>query len=378
MEIIFLLGCIQAFFFATLFYSRKEIALPHKVLIAFFILNGLILLDHYFELKRIIFDYPHLLGLTYTLPIALGPLLFYYTLVMTAEKRPDFRLFLFSHGIPFILLTLYFLFDYYFLPAHEKLEYYYRESGDETSMAVYIAEFFLNFSVPVYAVVSLLHLKKYVRKIKSKFSYTENINLRWLTVILWFYTGISIVMLITNLFSDIIPVFSFLVGDTLIYSAFVFGVFGIGYYGIKQKVIFIESTTRVAGTEDLTQKGRYQKSSLTVTENDPNLERLFKLMEKEKVYLNSQLSLKELAGRMNFTENNLSQLINEGLGKNFYDFVNAYRVAEVKQKIKKREYAHLTLFGIAQECGFNSKSSFNSIFKQHTGITPSEFKKSSF
>jgi AraC-like DNA-binding protein len=349
--------------------------LPHKVLIVFFLLNGLLLLDHYLELKRIIFEYPHLLGLTYTLPIALGPLLFYYTRVMTGEKRPAFRKFLFTHGIPFILLTLYFLFDYYFLPAHEKLEYYYRESEGETSLVVYVTEFFLNFSIPVYAVLSLIHLKKYVKKLKSKFSYTENINLRWLAVILWFYTGISMLMLITNLFSDIIPIFSFLFGDSLIYGVFVIGVFGIGYYGIKQKVIYIESTTTII--EDLKQKGRYRKSSLTVTENDPNLEQLFKLMEADKVYLNSQLSLKELAGKMNFTENNLSQLINEGLGKNFYDFVNAYRVEEVKQKIKKPEYGHLTLFGIAQECGFNSKSSFNSIFKQHTGITPSEFRKAS-
>jgi AraC-like DNA-binding protein len=112
-----------------------------------------------------------------------------------------------------------------------------------------------------------------------------------------------------------------------------------------------------------------------VAENDPNVVRLLMIMETEKLYRNSRLSLKELAERMGFTENRLSQVINEGLNKNFYDFVNDYRVNEVIDVIRSRQRPHLTLLGLALEAGFNSKSSFNNIFRQKTGMTPSEFRK---
>lgn len=369
MDLIFLIGTVQAFFFATLLYSRKKILHSHKVLILFFIVNGLILLDHFLELKGTIFKHPHLLGLTYTLPIALGPILFYYTRVMTEEKKPSDRILL--HFLPFALLTLYFVFDYYFLSASEKLAYYYRESEGKTSIMVYITEFFLNFSVPFYAILSIVALNRHLKSIKSKFSYMEKINLKWLSVILTFFIAISVIILITNLLTDIIPVFSFMIGDSLIYGGVVIAIFFIGYYGIKQKAIYPEE-----GIFNVSKKGKYQRSGLVITENDPTLKRLLSVMETEKLYRNNRLSLQDLAERLGLTENKTSQLINEGLGKNFYDFVNEYRVKEVKLMIRKGEHDHLSLLGIALDCGFNSKSSFNSIFKQHTGQTPSEYKKS--
>jgi AraC-like DNA-binding protein len=372
MDLLFLIGAVQSFFFATLLFSRTQIVFYHKILIAFFFLNGLLLLDHFLELKGIVFDHPHLLGLTYTLPLMTGPILYYYTIALTEEKRSSVPISFYKHSIPFVLLTGYFLFDYYFLSAEEKLGYYYRETEGKTSIMVYITEVCLNVSLPAYSVLSLICLKDHLRKIKNKFSYIENISLRWLAVILFLFGLISGVVLLTNIFSDIIPIFSFTVGDSLMYGSLVFVIFFIGYYGIKQKAIYSESQDETMFETN----AKYQRSGLRMTENDPNLARLLTMMETEKLYRNSKLSLKELAVSMNFTENNLSQLINNGLGKSFYDFINEYRVNEVIEVIKSKQLEHLTLLGIAFESGFNSKSSFNSIFKQKTGMTPSEFKKS--
>jgi len=86
--------------------------------------------------------------------------------------------------------------------------------------------------------------------------------------------------------------------------------------------------------------------------------------------------LSDLADKMNSSTNHLSQAINENRLINFFDYVNGYRVEQVKRLIGDSKYDHYTLFGIGLECGFNSKSSFNQIFKEHTGKTPSEFKKS--
>lgn len=371
MDLLFLLGAVQSFFFATLLFSRTQIVFHHRILIAFFFLNGLLLLDHFLELKGIVFDHPHLLGLTYTLPLMTGPILYFYAIVLTEEKRSSASTFFLKHSIPFVLLTGYFLFDYYFLSGEEKLAYYYQETEGETSIMVYITEFCLNVSLPAYSVLSLIRLKYHLIRIKGKFSNIEDIGLRWFAVILFLFTLISGIVLLTNIFSDVIPIFSFTVGDNLMYGSLAFAIFFIGYFGIKQKAIYPEIQDETVSETSV----KYQRSGLMITENDPNLSSLLTMMEAEKLYRNNSLSLKELAVRMDFTENKLSQLINEGLGKNFYDFVNEYRVNEVIEVIKSKEHEHLTLLGIAFESGFSSKSSFNNIFKRKTGMTPSEFKR---
>ena len=89
----------------------------------------------------------------------------------------------------------------------------------------------------------------------------------------------------------------------------------------------------------------------------------------------SQLSLEGLAGQVGMTKHDLSQLINDQLNTNFFGFVNDYRIEAFKERLTQKEYEHYTLLGIALETGFNSKSSFNSIFKKAEGITPSAYKK---
>jgi AraC-like DNA-binding protein len=85
------------------------------------------------------------------------------------------------------------------------------------------------------------------------------------------------------------------------------------------------------------------------------------------------LSLADLARRMRTNPVVLSQVINMGVGKNFNDFVNHYRVEEFKQQAKKPTNAHLSLLGIALDCGFNSKATFNRAFRKFTGTSPGEF-----
>ena len=80
-----------------------------------------------------------------------------------------------------------------------------------------------------------------------------------------------------------------------------------------------------------------------------------------------------MAAKLGVHPNYLSQVINQRENKNFYDFVNTYRVAEFKRLISMPRNQHLTLLSVAFDCGFNSKSSFNRYFKKATGQTPSEY-----
>lgn len=105
-------------------------------------------------------------------------------------------------------------------------------------------------------------------------------------------------------------------------------------------------------------------------------QKLNKLMFEEKVYLDQSLNLKMLADKLGLSSGYLSQIINEYEKKNFFDYINAYRVEEVKSKIVDPSHQHLNLLGIAYESGFKSKSTFNLAFKKHTKMTPSAYKRS--
>ncbi|HTF80912.1 MAG TPA: AraC family transcriptional regulator, partial [Cytophagales bacterium] len=96
---------------------------------------------------------------------------------------------------------------------------------------------------------------------------------------------------------------------------------------------------------------------------------------KDKLYKTEGLSIKELAEKSGFQSYLVSQAINSVLNKTFFELVNEYRIEESKRLLTNPAYNHLSLVGIGFEAGFNSKTTFNSLFKKHTGFTPSEYKK---
>lgn len=102
---------------------------------------------------------------------------------------------------------------------------------------------------------------------------------------------------------------------------------------------------------------------------------LKRVLKENRYYLEPELSLSSLADELGLTTHELSRIINTAFKKSFNDFINEYRVAEVAQKMQDPAYDHLTLMGIAYDCGFNSQSTFHRAFKELTGKTPAEYKK---
>ncbi|SHH52387.1 helix-turn-helix domain-containing protein [Winogradskyella jejuensis] len=111
----------------------------------------------------------------------------------------------------------------------------------------------------------------------------------------------------------------------------------------------------------------------SVSEND--IATVNYLMVEQKAYLNPELNLSDLAKMANMTRGQLSETINSGYNKNFNDFVNGYRVEAFKTMLKENKQQQLSLLGIAQECGFNSKATFNRVFKKLTSFSPTEYLK---
>jgi AraC-like DNA-binding protein len=97
------------------------------------------------------------------------------------------------------------------------------------------------------------------------------------------------------------------------------------------------------------------------------------LMQTQKVYTNPELSLTQLAKQLNTNPSILSKVINQGFKLNFNDFINNYRINAIKEKLIAGEQKTQTLLGIAYDCGFNSKATFNRAFKKETGVSPKDW-----
>lgn len=149
----------------------------------------------------------------------------------------------------------------------------------------------------------------------------------------------------------------------LVYLTLWIGLEGLG----RGNIIFVKHNEEKGENKNF--------SRLTPLEIQSHVEKINELMASEKVYLNENLNLREFALHLKADPNLISFILNNHLGGNFYDFVNRYRIEEVKNKLNNPGYKHLSLLGIALESGFNSKTTFNRVFKQVTGVTPSEFLK---
>jgi AraC-like DNA-binding protein len=130
-----------------------------------------------------------------------------------------------------------------------------------------------------------------------------------------------------------------------------------------------------AGIEFKEANEKYVGSGLNEGEIGNYYSQLLSILENEKLYLNPELVLQDLADRMHTSSKILSQVINQRSGLNFFDFINSYRCEEVKSIMADAD-PKVTILEIMYQAGFNSKSSFNKEFKKLNGVTPTEYRRS--
>lgn len=206
---------------------------------------------------------------------------------------------------------------------------------------------------------------RYQAFILQEVSNKEGVDISWVRFFLVVFLLINIYFLF-SLFATIhLNNDSWLERTTaLIFSL---SVFALGYKGILQKEIVQPEKEMEIHTPSL---------PTAISKPDQELvDKLLTYMTEKKPYLDAELTLSFLAKDLNISRSQLSVLINEGTGDNFYDFVNKYRVEEVKRLMTDPQVKNYNLLGIALEAGFKSKSTFNLIFKRFTGLTPTEYRK---
>jgi AraC-like DNA-binding protein len=168
--------------------------------------------------------------------------------------------------------------------------------------------------------------------------------------------------------------------DHFIYIAASILIYSIGYFSLRQPQIFTQvvddsvEKPLLDSKIETEERISYQKSGLTDEEAQSHLKDLLQIMDIKKPYLNSDLTLKDLAAELSISQHNLSEILNTQLNRNFYDFVNGYRIEEVKRRMSDLESEKYSLLAIAYDSGFNSKSAFNTIFKKQTNVTPSQYR----
>jgi AraC-like DNA-binding protein len=372
MNVIFVIGATLSFFLAFLVFSKKNKTAGDYVLGSYLAVFGLYFIILY--LDSIAIKYPQIINLLgFNIPLLGGPFIFLYVLVMVKTNN-KFKAVYWLHGLPYLLFNLYSVLYFYFPDAAKKTD-----SINITleSISIFKISFYLVANA-VYVIWAIFILNKHKKKLGENFSYTEDIDLVWLKLVVSGFGAFWVVVLILHLF-DKYPITAISPLGYAIYLTLTLYIFFLGYFGLKQQAIYTSAAAninKIDGTDPVIKKKEpYKHSVLKQTEAKKYLEKLLDYFNKEKPYLKGKLNIKEVSEYMDISVHHLSQLINEQLNKNFYDFVNGYRVQEVKARLFEPKYAQLTLLAIAYDCGFNSKSSFNSVFKKHTGLTPSQYLK---
>jgi len=384
MEVIFLIGAIQALFLSILLLTKKDKVIADTVLFACIMLSGFHIFTYYLYSIDILSDYPLLNILAVYLPMLEGVFTYVYVRTVTAKKNKFDKINL-LHGIPYLIFTII-LSALVFFNENSSSTEVIKDMYLNVPPFIEVTGFFNSFVGPIYIVLSWLLLQKHRKNILKDFSYTEEIDLKWLKYLVLSMGMVWIIVVITNVLSHFSGVITEKMATDLIYYSVAIVIFFEGYFGIKQQIIYSPSnnndpavlplTTEIKeSNKEKNTESRYIKSGLKKEESEKYLQSLLEYMKEDSPYINGKLSLKQVAQKMDISTNYLSQVINENLKKNFFDFVNEYRVNLVKQKMKDPTNSQYTLLALAYDCGFNSKSSFNVIFKKNTGLTPSEYLK---
>lgn len=381
MEILIILGAFQATFFFILFISKKRKIISDIILAFLFFVFAAHLAFVYYSFKSGYVFYTEYGFIPSGILIVCYSLMYVYSQALVSKINTFNKKWLY-HLIPIGLFYISII----PLAKQTYAEKAYSITHPTTSYYQLFVFGVLILFVIGYLLAILRLLKQHKISIRKMFSYEEDIDLKWLKILafllifLWLILSVFIAYFYyLNTTDKIITPKDQMTLDMQGQITFVAFVFLLGYFGIRQQVIYTPPQQKkpllAKDNEKRTIDVRYKKSGLKKEDSAIYLKELLLYMEKEKPFLNGKLSMKEVAEKLNISTNHLSQVINESLNQNFFDFVNTYRVDLIKQKMTEPSNKKFTIISLAYDCGFNSKSSFNSIFKKHTGLTPTEFLK---
>ncbi len=356
-HIISIIAIFQAVFLSAFLVSKKKFRNSNNILLAGILFLFALLMMHTFTFsegawpyfKKYWFIFPFFDNL----PLIIAPLVYFYFQSVkvkdfTINRRNSF------HFIPFVLFTAFFVF--YFLPQP-------KTNIIHPHNLYRIVKSLVIFHNLIYIILIIKHFD--LRILKRKYKQFENGK-----GIVHFFVVLSVAFISFWLieFGSLLVLCLFQVTDTCAYTTSLYFLAGfilfnsLLYIALSNQNIFVL-------------KAKYLSSNLNDNEKNDYLKYLESYMQKEKPYLDPEISIQKLSDQLSIPVRSLSQIINEYFNKNFREFINMYRIEECKKQLAGLNGSKTNISEIFYSLGFNSKSTFNTTFKKYTGQTPTQFKQ---
>ncbi|MEO7979233.1 helix-turn-helix domain-containing protein [Flavobacterium sp.] len=364
-----------SFFLAFLIYANlnKVNIKANRWLGTFILCIFLIQIDTLFQKSNYFAEGSFELEILSLVSLIIAPV-FYFSFVYYVEsnrkwKAVDNLHFLFAILMLVLIIISHFLEnDKIKTTSDKKIEYY----------TVFVFGILFCVMVTAYCIAAYIKIDKYQKNLYLYSSNIEAVNLNWLKQI-----SICVLVLAFIWLADILFQLSdaFFLYDYFSSLVNFFGICFIAFHSLKQKEVFpFNKEQKNEINAVISEISIVDDSRKKLISDEKLIEMkllLTELMEKEKPFLDFELSLLKLASLLNTSPHLLSYIINTGFNENFYQFINRYRIEQARKMILDPKMENLNLIGIAYESGFNSKTVFNTTFKKITNQTPSEFKKAS-
>ncbi len=368
--LLFLLLFISVF----LFTSDKGKRISNILIGCFFLALCLNLADSFLLLKQVYFQYPEWALWGSDILVLCGPLIYFYTQSVIYKdfhftKRRVF------HFLPFIVLFL--ITEVSYLSAGHDMQIKILKAIIERKIPATV--YMVSFAMYVYFFAYLFAAAKVVRQYETaasdRYSDSQKVTLGWLKTIIYFFLSLMLLSVVNVLLSFQAMKNAYFIGLAIMILLLLLFIIFVLFKALRNPGFFSVWNEKEIG--EAVHPDKYVSSQMPSPEKQLILEKLLQHMQSQKPYLEPDLTLEDLAAQIAIKPKLLSQVINELLQQNFFLFINHYRIEEAKRLLDNPKDKKITVLEVMYQVGFNSKSSFNTLFKKETGITPSEFKKNS-
>ncbi|MCS4225759.1 AraC family transcriptional regulator [Sphingobacterium sp. BIGb0165] len=356
-----------AFFLFTLKTKYKTSNLLFAV---FLLLNAIDVSEPLFNMMV---DGPSNLGMFKSTFVFLQIPIFYLYIISVCyadfKLKPKYLL----HLLPYLIVNLILLPRFYTVDAASKMSFIQNRQSMIEFQFIHIL---IHFQIVIYMITVFRVLRKSKKLYLENFAGKSVSSYNWLFQFTIVLTILYLVALLKNIlkFSDYPHISEWLKIGLLVSSLFVFCWYL--FKALNNPDIFrnIDSKLRLV-SELVSEENSREQSTIAEQKHNEELVKLRKYMVEKKPFLNPSLTIQDVSNEIEIPVRDLSLLINHQIGQHFYDFVNTYRIENAIEILKDQTKNRVTILEILYQVGFNSKSSFNTAFKKHTGITPTSYRK---
>ena len=303
--------------------------------------------------------------------LLIGPVIYFYT---KSLLNPSFKIDKKDrlHFIPALLYLAYSLVVF----VTDKLildEFYFYADGRDKDLANWYQTAGV-ISMSYYLILSLKHYSTYKKLVFDKVSFADSILFQWIQNFLIAFLSIIILRVLLFVLNPEWGEFGSQFWHYIVFSFVVFYISINGYANaVKMSFLNDVNSKNVNVFSELDIDDKPKQETLNQKELDLWKEKILQLIKVDKIYENPKLTLSDVSKRLETNPKTISNSINSGFEMNFNDFINHYRIEAVKEKLKKGAHKKSTLLGIAFDCGFNSKATFNRAFKKSTSESPKDY-----